>query len=208
MGRFFGGYSERLDPEGRGRVERGGVSAGVWTRRQPRGVSEVFAEKEDVARVWLPEVAWRRCDVGGWRGALSENLGPIECRAGRTPLRLNHVFLFAVWGGPGEWGGDVGEAVRSRPGQTCGEPSARVFGDGSCQPRAARLRAGISWLPGEDSNFPVGWNQAPSDRTTGRRDTSQPCTAPSSPGPQLCRPGMCLWTSSSRRSVHPRPPPA
>ena len=86
-------------------------------------------------------------------GVLSQRISaPIECRAGRTPMRLNHVFLFGVWGGPGEWGGDVGEAVSPRPGQTCGEPSARVFDGGSCQPRAARLRAGVLWLPGEDSN--------------------------------------------------------
>ena len=85
-------------------------------------------------------------------GVLSQRISAtIECRAGRTPMRLNHVCLFAVWGGLGEWGGDVGEAVRSRAGQTCGEPSVRVFGDGSCQPRASRLRAGILWLPDEDS---------------------------------------------------------
>ena len=77
---------------------------------------------------------------------------PIECRAGRTPMGLNHVFLFAVWGGLGEWGRDVGEAVSLRPGETCGEPSARVFGDGSSQPMATRLRAEILWLPDEDSN--------------------------------------------------------
>ena len=62
-------------------------------------------------------------------------------------MGLNHAFLFGVWGGLGEWGGDVGEAVSLRPGETCGEPSARVFGDGSSQPTAARLRAEILWLP-------------------------------------------------------------
>ena len=82
-------------------------------------------------------------------GVLSQRISAtIECRAGRTPMRLNHVFLFAVWGGLGEWGGDGGEAVSSRPGQTCGEPSARVFDDGSSQPTAARLRAEKTWLPG------------------------------------------------------------
>ena len=86
------------------------------------------------------------CDGGGDSQRIS---APIECRAGRTPMGLNHAFLFAVWGGLGEWGGDVGEAVSLRPGETCGEPSARVFGDGSSQPVAARLRAEILWLPNE-----------------------------------------------------------
>jgi len=92
--------------------------------------------------------------MSGDGGVLSQRISAaIECRAGRTPMRLNHVFLFAVWGGHGEWGGDVGGAVSPRSGQTCGEPSARVFSNGSCQPRAAWLRAEKTRLPDEDSNL-------------------------------------------------------
>jgi len=85
-------------------------------------------------------------------GVLSQRISaPIECRAGRTPMGLNHVFLFAVWGRLGEWGNDEDEAVSPHSGQTCGEPSARAFNDGSSEPTAARLRAENLWLPDEDS---------------------------------------------------------
>jgi len=77
-------------------------------------------------------------------------------------MGLNHAFLFGVWGCLGEWGGDVGEAVSLRPGETCGEPSARVFGDGSCQPSGPMVSGEKSWLPDEDSNR--RWNRGRSAR--------------------------------------------
>ena len=120
---------------------------------------------------------------------------PIESRAGRTPMGLNHVFLFGVWGGLGEWGRDVGEAVTLHPGQTCGKPSPATSDNGSSQPAAARLRAEILWLPDEDSNL-LAEARAVTAGQQGACDDR--ATAGSGPSAMRCR-GMAGWTLRESR---------
>ena len=137
--------------------------SGAAPRAAARRVPRVCLPRQGSRRKCLPARSMRRPD-GGRRRAVSEAMwgdggvdsqrisAPIECRAGRTPMGLNHAFLFSVWGGLGEWGNDGGEAVSLHPGQTCGEPSPATSDNGSSQPMRRNPQTEKSWLPDEDSN--------------------------------------------------------
>jgi len=97
-------------------------------------------------------------------------------------MRLNHVFLFAVWGAPenregaggphevepwilfwcfwqvGRMADDEARGVSRQQGRTWKKPLPRMLSDGSSQPMRRNPQTKKTWLPGEDSNLPSFFN--------------------------------------------------